>query len=78
MMTLTETINYLDTLPGVLALFWFMENVNEEHPHRQELFFYCRERVRRYGNPPGFNERDNAWRHEHAMDAELFKYQERT
>lgn len=47
-MTLTETTAHLDTLPGVLALFWFMENVGDEHPHRNELFFYCRERVRRY------------------------------
>lgn len=47
-MTLGETINYLDSMPGVLALWWFMENVSDEHPHRTDLFFYCRERVRRY------------------------------
>jgi hypothetical protein len=45
---LQSTVDYLDLLPGVLALWWFMENVNDEHPHRSELFFYCRERVRRY------------------------------
>lgn len=45
MMNIEQTVAYLDTLPGVLALFWFMENVSDEHPHRQELFFYCRERV---------------------------------
>lgn len=47
-MTFEETKDYLDSLPGVLALFWFMENVGDEHPHRTELFFYCRERARRY------------------------------
>lgn len=47
-MTLEETKDYLSSLPGVIALYWFMENINEDHPHRTELFFYCRERVGRY------------------------------
>ncbi|HVH93181.1 MAG TPA: hypothetical protein VM783_17590 [Candidatus Acidoferrum sp.] len=47
-MSYQEIIDYLDSLPGVLALFWFMENVSDEHLHRQQLFFYCRERARRY------------------------------
>lgn len=41
-----QTIDYLDSLPSTLALFWVMENVNEEHPQRQQFFFYCRERAR--------------------------------
>jgi hypothetical protein len=47
-MTLEEKKDYLDALPGVLALWWFMENVSDEDPDRQALFFHCRERVRRY------------------------------
>jgi hypothetical protein len=48
-MTPAEIKADLDALPGALALFWYMENVDDEHPHRTELFFYCRERARRYG-----------------------------
>lgn len=45
-MSLDQTQAYLDTLPLATALFWFIENVNEDSPHRTALFFYCRERVR--------------------------------
>jgi hypothetical protein len=44
--TFDETKGHLDGLPLVAALWWFIENVNEDHPHRNELFFYLRERVR--------------------------------
>lgn len=37
---------YLETLPLVDALFWFIENVNDEDPFRSEYFFRLRERVR--------------------------------
>ncbi len=70
-MTYQETIEYLDNLPGVLALFWFMENVGDEHPDRQELFFYCRDRVRRYQNGPKWQK--SVYKAELAWDAYCFK-----
>jgi hypothetical protein len=45
-MTFDQTKDLLDGLPLVSALWWFIENVNEDTPHRSELFFYLRERVR--------------------------------
>lgn len=72
-MTYEQTINYLDTLPGVLALFWFMENVADDHEDRQQLFFYCRERVRRYGATPGYTDHENAYKRELAADKKLFE-----
>lgn len=72
-MTYEETTDYLDSLPGVLALFWFMENVNEDDPHRSELFFYCRERARRYSFNPNAAEQGEAWKAELKVDAKLFK-----
>lgn len=51
-MTFEEIKNHLETCNIVNALWWFVENVNEESPHRSEVFFYLRERVRGYqGNP---------------------------
>lgn len=44
--TFDETKGHLDGLPLVTALWWFIENSNEDDPHRNELFFYLRERVR--------------------------------
>jgi len=72
-MTYQETVDYLDTLPGVLALYWFMENVADEHPHRSELFFYCRERARRYNHNPAAADQREAYKVELAFDAEAFK-----
>lgn len=72
-MTYQDTVDYLDSLPGVLALFWFMENVNDDHPHRSELFFYCRERVRRYSATPGHSDHENAYKREMVADKKLFK-----
>lgn len=47
-MTLEQIKDYLNGLPLVRALWWFMENVNEDSPHRSEIFFYLRERYRTY------------------------------
>jgi len=44
--TFDETKGHLEGLPLVAALWWFIENSNEDDPHRNELFFYLRERVR--------------------------------
>lgn len=75
-MTYQQTVNYLDMLPGVLALWWFMENVNEDHPHRSELFFYCRERVRRYQHDSGKKDQHDAHKAELAYDDEAFRRME--
>lgn len=40
--------NYLATLPLVAALWWFIENIGEDHADRNDLFFYLRERVRQH------------------------------
>lgn len=45
-MTFKEVTDYLNGRPLVDALWWFIENSNEDDPHRSELFFYLRERVR--------------------------------
>ena len=47
-MTLQEKIDHLDGLPGMIALYWIMENVAEDDPDRSQLSFYARSRVRRY------------------------------
>ena len=47
-MSTNEQIAYLETLPLVLALWWWIENVTEDDPSRTETFFYLRERVRTY------------------------------
>ena len=39
----------LDGMSTLQALFWFVENIHEDHPQRSDLFFYCRERIRREG-----------------------------
>lgn len=39
-------IAYLDTLPLVNAMWWFIENVTPDSSYRTEVFFYLRERVR--------------------------------
>jgi len=44
--TFAETKTYLDGLPLADAFWWFIENSNEDDPHRSELFFYLRERYR--------------------------------
>jgi hypothetical protein len=72
-MTVEETTDYLDTLPGVLALWWFMENINDEHPDRQQLFFYLRERVRRYQYNADRADQRDAHAAELAYDSEMFK-----
>lgn len=45
-MNTEETKDYLHGLPLTQALWWFIENSNEDDPNRSELFFYMRERVR--------------------------------
>ena len=47
-LTLEETKEHLDGLLTVHAIWWFIENSNEDDPHRNELFFYLRERYRNY------------------------------
>jgi hypothetical protein len=44
-MTYEQITDYLNGRPLVSALWWYIENVNEDHPHRNQLFFYLRERV---------------------------------
>lgn len=51
-MTLAETKDYLNGQPLAAALWWFIENVNEDDPNRSELFFYLRERVRDHQTDP--------------------------
>lgn len=41
-----NTRDFLDNLPTLNALWWFIENVEQDDPDRTELFFYLRERVR--------------------------------
>jgi len=45
-MTFTETKKYLDTQSLAMALWWFIENVNDEALERSQIFFYLRDRVR--------------------------------
>lgn len=40
------SVAYLKTQPLTAALFWFIENVNDETPNRNDMFFHLRERVR--------------------------------
>lgn len=37
---------YLSSLPLTDALWWFIENVGDDHPERNDLFFLLRERMR--------------------------------
>lgn len=37
----------LDGMSSLRALFWFIENIHQDHPQRDDLFFYCRERIRK-------------------------------
>jgi hypothetical protein len=39
-------VAYLNTLPLVSALWWFIENVTPDSSYRTEVFFHLRERVR--------------------------------
>jgi hypothetical protein len=71
--TYQQIAEYLDALPGVLALWWFMENVNDDHPHRSELFFYCRERVRRYSHNAHKADQRSAYLDELEWDREAFR-----
>ncbi len=41
-----NTKTYLDTLSLVDALWWFIENIDSDHPDCTEIFFYLRERKR--------------------------------
>jgi hypothetical protein len=41
-----EHIAYLSGLPLVEALWWFIENIPDDHPRRNDVFFYLRERYR--------------------------------
>lgn len=45
-MTAEQTIAYLCSLELADALWWFIENVNDETPGRTEIYFALRERVR--------------------------------
>lgn len=71
-MTADQIKAYLDRLPGVLAVWWFIENVNDEHPHRQEIFFYLRERVRRYHYQPDRKDQHESYKVELGYDDLLF------
>lgn len=51
-MTVQQTTEYLDTLNLVNALWWFIENVNEDTPGRSEIFFHLRNRVRCHQDDP--------------------------
>lgn len=44
--TPSETIAYLEQLELATALWWFIENLNEEPSGRSEIFFSLRERMR--------------------------------
>jgi hypothetical protein len=46
-----STIAYLATLPLTDALFWFIENVDDDMPGRSKVFFYLRGRVRMEPTP---------------------------
>ena len=37
----------LDSMGLSDALWWFIENVDDDHPARTDLFFYLRERMRK-------------------------------
>ena len=39
-------IEYTNKLPLIDALWWFIENVTDDDPQRNELFFRLRERMR--------------------------------
>ncbi len=45
-MVKNEIIHYLDMISLTEALWWFIENVTDKTPSRNEVFFYLRERVR--------------------------------
>jgi hypothetical protein len=47
-MNAEQTKMYLSRLSLIGALWWFIENVNEDDPIRDEVFFYLRERVRHH------------------------------
>ena len=47
-MSTNKQIAYLETLPLVHALWWWIENVTVDDPSRTETFFYLRERVHIY------------------------------
>ncbi len=38
--------NYFDTVSLSDALWWFIENIDEEHPDKTDIYFYLRERMR--------------------------------
>lgn len=40
-------MTWMSGLTLIDALWWFIENVNDETPGRTEVFFYLRERVRK-------------------------------
>jgi hypothetical protein len=48
-MTLAATKLYLSSITLPAALWWFIENVNDEDRYRTEIFFFLRERVRTEG-----------------------------
>ena len=45
-MNFNQTKRYLDKFDLTAALWWFIENCNEDDPIRSSVFFYLRERVR--------------------------------
>lgn len=62
-MNYDQIIDHLDTLPITHALWWFIENVAEDSPHRTPLFFYLRSRFRVYQeNPKGEQRYEDQWR----------------
>jgi hypothetical protein len=61
-MTVTEAKDYLDTLPFGYAVWWYVENVTEDDPIRTEVFFYLRERFRKYqDNPKAEHRYEGKW-----------------
>jgi hypothetical protein len=54
-MDFEQTKQYLNTLSLADALWWFIENTGYEDEHREDLFFYLRERKRsERGKPAAF------------------------
>lgn len=40
------SVDYLKSQPLTAALFWFIENVDDDTPDRNAMFFHLRERMR--------------------------------
>jgi hypothetical protein len=56
-MNTQEKLDHLHTLPFPHAAWWFIENVAADDPGRTDLFFYMRERFRKYQADPKAEQR---------------------